>query len=68
MMTEKRSSEQDVAAPVNLDSQRERRVQQRADDDHVRDMMRALVEAIEDSKKTPGSQPSSDLWDGTAAG
>jgi hypothetical protein len=36
---------------------------QRADDDHVRDMMRALVRAIEDSKKPPGSQPSSKLWE-----
>jgi hypothetical protein len=62
MMTEERSSEQDVVAPVNLDSQRQRRVQQRADDDRIREMMRALVEAIEDSKKAPDSQPSSDLW------
>jgi hypothetical protein len=62
MMTEKRSSEPDIAAPAKLDDHRDRRDQQRAEDDHLRDMMRALVEAIEDSKKTRRSQPSSDLW------
>jgi hypothetical protein len=62
MMTEKRAPKPDIAAPAKLDDHRDRRVQRRADDDHIRDMMRALVEAIEDSKKHPRSQPTSDLW------
>ncbi|MDX6533969.1 MAG: hypothetical protein QOF68_1713 [Gaiellales bacterium] len=62
MMTEKRSPKPDVAAPVNLDDHRVKRVQQRADDEHIREMMRALVEAIEDSKQSPRSQPTSELW------
>ena len=62
MMTGKRAPKSDIAAPAKLDDHRDRRDQQLAEDDHLRDMMRALVEAIEDSKKPPGAQPRSDLW------
>jgi hypothetical protein len=62
-MTEKRAAKQnELHRPVKPDAQGGRHDWQRADDDHVRDMMRALVGAIEDSKKRPESQPRSDLW------
>jgi hypothetical protein len=63
MMNEKRSSEARGPAPVNLNDHRDSRVQRRADDDHTREMMRALVKAIENSKKHLPSQPDSALWE-----
>jgi hypothetical protein len=63
VMAEHGSPNQTVdESPEVLNLRRERRAQQRAHDDHIRDMMRAMVEAIDDSKKRSGSEPSSDRW------